>query len=88
MGQREAVDVTKHYAQYRAREQFSRKLEQLDFELSVESPRRVLDYLIDHLDDLLSRVGDSVLRDSFAAQLADAKARVSTRHNLRLVKGA
>lgn len=88
MGQREAVDVTRHYSEHRARQQFSRKLEQLDFELSVESPRRVLDYLIDHLDDLLPRVGDSVLRDSFGAQLSAAKARVSTRHNLRLVKGA
>lgn len=81
--------MTRHYAEHRARQQFSRKLEQLDFELSVEAPRRVLDYLIDHLDDLLLRVGDSVLRESFAHQLTLAKARVSTRHNLRLVsKGA
>jgi hypothetical protein len=88
MGQRRTVDLTRHYSEHRARQQFSRKLEQLDFELSVESPRRVLDYLIDHLDDLLPRVGDSLLRDSFASQLTLAKARVSTRHNLRLVKGA
>jgi hypothetical protein len=87
MGQREAVDMTKHYAEHLARQQFSRKLEQLGFELSVEAPRRVLDYLIDHLDDLLPRVGDSVLRESFARQLSDAKTRVATRHNLRLVKG-
>lgn len=80
--------MTTHYAQHRARQQFSRKLEQLDFELSVESPRRVLDYLVDHLDDLLPRVGDSVLRDTFAAQLSAAKRRVATRHNLRLIQGA
>lgn len=79
--------MTKHYAEHRARQLFSRKLEQLDFELSVGSPRRVLDYLVDHLDDLLPRVGDSVLRESFAAQLVAAKKRVSARHNLRLVKG-
>ncbi len=84
MGQDKSV---KHYAEHRAREQFQRKLEQLHFELSVESPRRVLDYLIDHLDDLLPRVGATVLRDSFAGQLARAKALVATRHNLRLVKG-
>ena len=88
MGQREAVDVTRHYAEHRARQQFSRKLEQLDFELGIEAPRRVLDYLVDHLEDLLPRVGDSILRDSFAHQLTLAKARVSTRHNLRLVQGA
>ncbi len=76
-----------HYAEHRARQQFSRKLEQLQFELSIESPRRVLDYLLDHLDDLLSRVGDSILRDAFAAQLTAAKRRVASRHNLRLVKG-
>lgn len=79
--------MTKHFAEYRARQQFQRKLEQLHFELSVESPRRVLDYLIDHLDDLLPRVGQNTLRDSFAAQLDRAKTAVASRHNLRLVKG-
>jgi len=80
--------MSAHYAQHRARRQFSRKLEQLRFELSVESPRRVLDYLIDHLEDLLPDCGDSLLRDSFAKQLSDAKLDVSRRHNLRLVKGS
>lgn len=77
----------KHYAEHRARRQFQRKLEQLHFELQVESPRRVLDYLIDHLDDLLPQVGDNLLRESFAEQLGRAKVMVSQRHNLRLVKG-
>jgi hypothetical protein len=76
-----------HYAQHRARQQFSRKLEQLHFELKVDSPRRVLDYLIDHLDDLLPRCGDSVLRDCLSRQLGKAKLLVAERHNLRLVKG-
>ncbi len=76
-----------HYTEYRAREQFQRKLEQLHFELSVESPRRVLDYILDHLDDLLPMVGKNSLRDSFAGQLTRAKSLVSARHNLRLVKG-
>lgn len=80
--------MTKHYRQWRARQQFSRKLEQLHFELSVESSRRVLDYLIEHAEDLLEQVGDSTLRDSFKAQLDRMKRLVSTRHNLRLVKGA
>jgi hypothetical protein len=76
------------YAEHRAREQFQRKLEQLHFELSVESPRRVLDYLIDHLDDLLPRVGATTLRESFRGQLDRAKQIVATRHNLRLIQGA
>lgn len=76
-----------HYAEHLAREQFSRKLEQLQFELAMESPRRVLDYLIDHLEDLLPRVGSNTLRDSFAEQLTRAKQTVARRHNLRLVKG-
>ena len=80
--------MTKHYREWRARQQFSRKLEQLHFELSVESPRRVLDYLTEHLDDLLPEVGDSTLRDSFRDQLARAKRLVTSRHNLRLIKGA
>lgn len=73
--------------EHRAREQFQRKLEQLRFELRVQSPRRVLDYLIEHLEDLLPRLGATVLRDSFSDQLARAKGLVASRHNLRLVKG-
>ena len=76
-----------HYAEYRAREQFIRKLEQLHFELAMESPRRVLDYLIDHLDSLLPQLGQNTLRDAFSAQLDRAKQFVARRHNLRLVKG-
>lgn len=79
--------MTRHYKQWRARQQFVRKLEQLHFELSVESPRRVLDYLIEHAEDLLAQVEKSPLHDSFSAQLDEAKRRVSCRHNLRLVKG-
>lgn len=79
--------MTRQYAEHRARQQFQRKLEQLRFELMVESPRRVLDYLIDHLEDLLIHIEATVLRDSFREQLERAKRQVSTRHNLRLVKG-
>ncbi len=79
--------MKKHYAEHRARLQFGRKLEQLHFELRVKSPRRVLDYLVEHLDELLPQVGDSTLRDAFAAQLDLMKRQVSRRHNLRIVKG-
>lgn len=80
--------TVKQFAEHQARTQFQRKLEQLHFELSVESPRRVLDYLIDHLRDLLAQLSPTVLRDSFAAQLGRAERLVATRHNLRLVQGA
>lgn len=76
------------FAEHKARAQFQRKLEQLHFELSIESPRRVLDYLIDHLEDLLGQLTPTVLTDSFQAQLARAKTLVATRHNLRLIQGA
>lgn len=77
----------KQLAEHRAREQFQRKLEQLRFELQIQAPRRVLDYLLDHLDTLLEQVGPSVLRDSFAEQLGRAKRLVAGRHNLRVVRG-
>lgn len=79
--------MKRHYHQWRLRQQFLRKLEQLHFELSVESPRRVLDYLAEHADDLLAQLEQSTLRDSFEGQLLLAKNIVSRRHNLRLVKG-
>ena len=86
-GTHRGVVVTRHYRQWRARQQFTRKLEQLHFELSVESPRRVLDYLIEPAEDLLGQIERSPLHDSFTAQLDEAKRRVAGRHNLRLVKG-
>jgi hypothetical protein len=75
----------KQLDEHRAREQFQRKLEQLRFELRVESPRRVLDYLIEHLEDILPRVGDNLLGVSFGEQLERARRLVSGRHNLRVV---
>lgn len=76
----------KQLDEHRAREQFQRKLEQLRFELRIESPRRVLDYLVEHLEDTLPRVGDNLLGKSFAEQLERAKRLVSSRHNLRVVR--
>ncbi len=74
--------------EYHAREQFQRKLEQLRFELRVESPRRVLDYLVEHLETLLPLLGENTLRDSFADQLQRARRLVEARHNLRVVHWA
>jgi len=79
--------MTAHYREHRCRQQFSRVLEQLNFELSMGSARRHLDHLIDHLETILMLLGETVLRESLVKQLAEAKQRVAQRHNLRLVKG-
>lgn len=71
--------------EHRASESFERKLEQLRFELRIGAPRRVLDYLLDHLGDLLPRLGPTLLRASLGEQLERAKVLVASRHNLRLV---
>lgn len=74
--------------EHRARAQFQRKLEQLRFEVSMGTPRRVLDYLVDHLEDLLPQLQPgTTLHKSFAEQLDRAKRMVASRHNLKLVKG-
>ncbi len=80
-----AKDGTRLFREHRAREKFQRKLEQLRFELRIESPRRVLDYLLEHAEDLLGECGDTLLAESFRTQLARARHEVSQRHNLRLV---
>ncbi len=74
------------FAQLKAQETFLRKLEQLSFEISMEQARRHLDHLLDHLDDLAPRLGDSVLAADYRARLVRAKAIVSKRHKLSLVR--
>lgn len=72
--------------QERLRSQFLRKLEQLHFELSIEAPRRVLDYLVEHLDDLLEWLDCTWDRDRLRERLVAARSLVATRHNLRVVR--
>jgi hypothetical protein len=72
--------------EHRCRETFQRNLERLHFEISMQTPRRHLDVLVELLDLLLPGCGDSVLRQSFGEQLERAKLIISTRHNLRLCK--
>ncbi len=74
------------FAELKAQEAFLRKLEQLGFELSMQTARRHLDHLLDHLDDLAPRLGDSVLGADYRARLERAKVAVAGRHNLRLVR--
>lgn len=78
----------RHRAEQKARDQFQRKLEQLRFELRVGSPRRVLDYLVEHAEDLLTRVGDNLLVQQFRTDLDMCRSLVAQRHNLKLVRHA
>lgn len=72
--------------QHRLNAQYLRKLEQLQFEVRIESPRRVLDYLLDHLGDLLHDMDCTVEREYLREKLATARKLVSGRHNLRVVR--
>jgi hypothetical protein len=73
--------------QERARERFSRTLERLQTELSLGTPRRHLDVLVELAEAYLDQLDHTTLRAQFAERLDAARARVSTRHNLRLVGG-
>lgn len=78
--------TTRLFSEHRAREKFQRKLEQLRIELRIESPRRVLDYLVEHAEDLLDQCGESLLTESFRRQLAEARRDVTMRHRLPLAR--
>lgn len=72
--------------QHRAREMFVRKLEQLRFELRVQAPRRVLDYLLEHLDDLLEHLDGTTEQASYRRLLAEIRVAVARRSNLKVVQ--
>lgn len=71
-----------------AREAFDRNLERLYFEIKMGTPRRHLDVLLEFLDSLVQETGDNLYTEHYGRLLAEAKRRVSTRTNLRLVRGA
>jgi hypothetical protein len=68
-------------------EAFERQMSRLHFELSMGTARRHLDVLLEFLESLLPQTGGSLQTESYARQLKEAHHRVSTRHNLRLLKG-
>lgn len=80
----------RHRAEVAARAKFQRKLEQLRFELRLDkphTPRRVLDYLLEHCEDILPQLGDNLLRAAFRQQLDELRVLVLRRHDLRLLQG-
>jgi len=79
-------DGPRRLAEHRTITKLGRKLEQLRFELRVEAPRRTLDYLLEHIADLLEQMGDSRLRAEYAGQVERARELVAGRHNLRPVR--
>lgn len=78
--------MTKHYRQYTAQSAFERNASRLRLELSMGTPRRHLDVLVELLRVLVEDTGGSQLTAQYRAELADLEAAVATRSNLRVVK--
>ncbi len=78
-------DGPKRLSEHQRVQRLARKLEQLHFELAVEAPRRTLDYLFEHAEDLLGSLENTEQKKSLAAQLSRARVLISRRGNLRVV---
>lgn len=77
----------KRFAEHRARERVLHNLQLLELELRLESPRRYLDVLVELITLLFEQTGpDTIETAALRKQFNTAKARVTTRHNLRLVQ--
>jgi len=79
-------DSVRLLLEHRRREGFERALGKLLLELQLGTPRRHLDTLAELAEVYLSGCEKSLLSSSLRAQLAEARAKVETRRNLRLVK--
>ncbi len=80
------MSAPRHYREHKAQERFVRNMQLLDLELTMGSPRRHLDVLVELLELLVSQCGSSLLAETYRTELDHAKRRVITRHNLRLVQ--
>lgn len=81
------MSAPRHYREHQAQARFERNMQLLDLELTLGTPRRHLDVLVELLEQLVEQCGGSLRTESFRAELAHAKGRVATRGNLRLLKG-
>ena len=68
-----------------AADEFIHWTQRLQFELAMRTPRRHLDSIVRVLELCIERAGDSLLVQEMKRQLAELKATVATRHNLRSV---
>ncbi len=80
------VLVKRQVIEHRAQKAFERNLGLLRLELSLESARRHLDPLLELCDMYLANSGSSLLTQRYKEQLAEVRALVGKRGNLRLVK--
>jgi hypothetical protein len=69
----------------RSQQRFERNLERLELELSQRTARRHLDVLVDLLETILDSMLPTLVVAANRQKLNAVKARVATRHNLRLV---
>jgi hypothetical protein len=78
--------MTKHYRQHAAGSAFERNASRLRLELSMGTPRRHLDVLVELLRVLVEETGGTQLTARYRAELADLERAVATRSNLRVVR--
>jgi hypothetical protein len=80
------MSAPRHFREHKAAERFCRNMQLLALELTMGTPRRHLDVLVELLELLVEQCGNSIRTDAFRAELSHAKRRVDTRGNLRLVQ--
>jgi hypothetical protein len=78
--------MTRQYKMHQASQAFDRNASRLRLELSMGTPRRHLDVLVELLETLLPETGGSLVTEHYKQMLAQLKADVASRSNLRLVK--
>lgn len=77
--------MKRQYAEHLAQTRFEKNLGLLELELRLGSARRHLDPLVELCEIYLPKCGESLLARTYKQRLAEAKARVADRGNLRLV---
>lgn len=78
--------MTAHYKRHQACSAFERNASRLRLELSMGTPRRHLDVLLELLRTLVEETGGTIVTTQYRAELAELQRAVATRSNLRLVK--
>lgn len=78
--------MTTHYKRHVAALAFERNAGKLRIELSLGTPRRHLDVLVELLQALLEETGGTLLTAQYRAELAELREQVARRHHLRVVQ--
>jgi hypothetical protein len=78
--------MTAHYKRHQACAAFERNASRLRLELTMGTPRRHLDVLLELLRTLVEETGGTLVTEQYRAELAQLQAAVHQRSSLRLVK--